>query len=195
MYKPNPLPLTNGESTHLNQAQNQNQEIVVGPNQASDIVASVTTRPMDIESIYGIMVRQVRDLGQFCKSAWSTVNTRISSLEGRNATLEEAVTALISKDDETTKIVNDQFAFMESSVQAYNYLRTSVDQSMQSVFDNIKKISDWTTTNHKEVEYLKDIYKDIRNRSIDSELALDKVNKLEKCRDSTEQSINSLKSQ
>ncbi len=132
---------------------------------------------MEIETIYGGMVKQIRDLGDFCRGNWACLTQKISAIQERETSVEEAVSELIRKDIETTKIVKDQIMIIESTARALNWFRTNLEDTRAEQNSNFKRITDWIQTfehgNHSE-----QIHNDVRQLNVATGLIEDKINQV-----------------
>jgi len=183
----------NGEVAQYQPVQSRNLDIVTFSGQSN--AQNPSDSRMNIESIYGTMIKNIKDLGEFCKNSWSTVDTRIGNVEGRTVTLEEAVTALVSKDSDTTKIISDQFQFAENTVQALNWLKNSYEQSKTETQLHIQKLTDWLSNFKSEQEDISRLNQDVRALNVAKELSEDKLQLILNKSEGTTNEINQIKSQ
>jgi len=172
----NSLQLSNGEICLYQPTQNNNNA-------------------MNIESTYGNMIQQVKNLGEFCRNTWAAVDTRINNVEGRQVTVEEAVTALVNKDTETTKIISDQLEFAESTIQALNWIKSNLEMNKTETQNNFQKISDWYSNLNKDSESLSKIDQDIRALNIAKQLNEDKWAQINNKLGSISDNLNLFKNQ
>ena len=188
----NNLQISNGETGQYQQGQSNSLEIVPYSGYGN---SSGTSTAMNIESTYGNMIQQVKNLGEFCRNTWAAVDTRINNVEGRQVTLEEAVTALVEKDTETTKIINDQFAFTENTIQALNWIKSSLEMNKTETQNKFQKFSDWYSSLNRDTESISRMDQDIRTLNISKQLNEDKWIQINNKLDSISDNFNVIKNQ
>ncbi len=111
----NLISLPNDESAQALSVQSQNLDLVPFTNHIK-----APSNGMEIETVYNMMIKQIKDLGTLCGGNWASLAEKISEIQERNTSVEEAVSELIRKDIETTTIVTDQIVIIESTAQALN---------------------------------------------------------------------------
>lgn len=112
---------SNGENLSLLTSQSQilGQEGTVALRSQTDS-ARLNLGDMDAESLFDNILRQVGLIGQVCKDNFTEAMSKLGALENRNATVEDAVSTLLLKDQGLTNIVKNQSDYNESAVKAFN---------------------------------------------------------------------------
>lgn len=150
---------------------------------------------MNIESLYGVMIQRVKDLGEYCRTSWTAVDGRIERVEGQVVTIDEAIHALVNKDAETTKIISEQMQFAENATQALNWLKDTHELTKTETQNNLQKLADCFGALNRENENLPKFYQDIRNLNVSKELVEDKLNQFNQKLEAALGGFNNLKSQ
>jgi len=188
------LPLTEKENTQALPVQSRNLDLVPLPSQANNTSVTFSSNSMEIEAIYGGMMKQIKDLGTFCKGNWTAISDKICEIESRNITVEEAVSDLVRKDIETTKIVNEQISIIESAAQAFNWLKVNLEEIRQGNL-NLKKVEEWFNTHVLGFNDLNRILNDVRQLNIAKELTEDKFTKINGVCDNLQSCYANIKNQ
>ena len=102
-----------------------------------------TNGQMEIESIFGTMIRQVGMIGQMCRDNFTETRTRIEALEDKSNLVNDALQALVNKDQEVTDIVRNQVTFNEAASHALNWLKSTIEHQKLLNGRDKKKDEDW----------------------------------------------------
>ncbi len=172
------LSLTGGEETQVTPVQSQNLDLVsLSNHQNNQNLDSIQPHTMEIEMVYSGMIQQIKELGTFCRGNWATLSEKINDLQTRNTTIEVAVTELVTKDIETTKLINEQIQIIEAASQTFSWLKLNIEEIRIDHDTRLKSMKDWIQKISQENDKSL-ILTDIRKINIARELMEDRVNKL-----------------
>jgi len=174
----NLLPITSVDSGQYTPVQSRNLDIV--PYSTGQIARPSSS--MEIESIFGNMLKQVSMTGQMSKENFFEARTKIEALEDRSNLIGEALDTLVSKDQEITNMMRNQSSFNDSVSQAMNWLKSSIDTLHQASSHDPRKLQDLDTKVSEEIKSLqlscRDQSSELRNLTVGLGLTEDHLKNL-----------------
>ena len=88
---------------------------------------------MEIESVFGNMLKQVAMIGKMCRENFQEARIKIESLEDKSNLVEEALNTLVNKDQEITNMMKNQSTFNNSISKALSWLKSSYDSLQETM--------------------------------------------------------------
>ena len=164
---PNPI-FTSTHSSGLEEVDNRQSKPVRSQN--LDIV-SLPTRlqkpitPMEIESLFGIMVKQVSLIGESCRNNLTEARARIAALEDKSNIVNEALDTLVTKDMELTTIMKNQATYNEVLSQAVNWLRTTMEAQQHLNLADFQRLNEMYHKVYEDTKSIQSSSRDILSKT------------------------------
>jgi len=98
---------------------------------------------MEIESLFGSMIKQVSLIGESCRNNLTEARVRISALEDKSNIVNEALDTLVTKDQELTVTMRNQALYNEVISQTISWLRNTMEAQQQLNITDFQRINDW----------------------------------------------------